>query len=271
MSQVFRALVRPPDASFVTALGQQPEASPIDVGRAQAQHQLYVAALRAAGVHVHLLPPAPGYPDACFVQDVVLLLPQLAILGRPAESSRQGEVDLIRPHLPLGLPVAAISAPGTLEWGDVLRIDNTLYVGQSARTNAAATEQLAALVAPVGLTVEALPVPQGLHLLSGLNYLGAAPTAPAGPGVLVAWKEYTTLPQFAALDVIIVPPGEAPAANCLALGDTIIMPSGYPETAAAIWHRGFRVLTVPIGEFAKADGGVTCLSIIEQSNGLADV
>lgn len=265
MTQQLRALVRPPEDSFVHALGQQPGAGSIDLPRARSQHRLYIDALRAAGVHVVELPPAPGHPDACFVQDVALLLPELVILGRPAEPSRQGEVDLIRPYLPAGRPVVAIDAPGTLEWGDVLRIGNTLYVGQSARTNVAATAQLRDLVAPLGLTVEALPVPLGLHLLSGVNYLGPAPAAADGPGVLVAWADYAGLPQFAGLDVIIVTPAEASAANCLALGATVIVPAGYPQTAAAIWHRGFRVLSAPIGEFAKADGGVTCLSVIGKS------
>jgi dimethylargininase len=262
MTQQLRAFVRPPEESFVQALGQQPGASAIDLPRARAQHRLYGDALRAAGVHVIELPPAPGYPDACFVQDVALLLPELAILGRPAEPSRQGEVDLIRPHLPAGLAVAAIDAPGTLEWGDVLRIGNTLYVGQSARTNAAAAALLRDLLAPLGLTVEALPVPEGLHLLSGVNYLGAAPAADDGQGVLVAWPQYASLPQFAGLDVIVIAPDEAPAANCLALNGVVVVPAGYPQTAAALWRRGFRVLSTPIGEFAKADGGVTCLSVI---------
>lgn len=264
MTHPLRAFVRPPEESFVHALGQQPGGDAIDLARATAQHRLYVQALRAAGVHVVELPPAPGHPDACFVQDVALLLPQLAILGRPAEPSRQAEVDLILPHLPVGLPVAAIAAPGTLEWGDVLRIGDTLHVGQSARTNAAAAAQLRELAAPLGLAVEALSVPQGLHLLSGVNYLGAAPAATDGRGVLVAWADYADLPQFADLDVIVTPPAEAQAANCLTLGDTVIVPAGHPQTAAAIWRRGFRVLSAPIGEFAKADGGVTCLSVIGQ-------
>ena len=265
MTQQLRAFVRPPEDSFVHALGQQPGAGAIDLPRARAQHRLYGDALCAAGVHVVELPPAPDYPDACFVQDVALLLPELVILARPAEASRQGEVDLIRPHLPAGLAVAAIDAPGTLEWGDVLRIDDTLYVGQSTRTNAAAAAQLRDLLAPLGLTVETLPVPQGLHLLSGVNYLGPAPAAADGAGVLVAWPAYASLPQFASLDVIVVAPDEAPAANCLALGGAVVVPAGYPQTAAALWHRGFRVLSAPIGEFAKADGGVTCLSIISRS------
>lgn len=261
------AYVRPPTDSYVHALSQRPRAAAIDIHRARAQHYLYVNALRAAGLRVIELPPAPEYPDACFVQDVALLLPQLAILGRPAEPSRQGEVDLIRPHLPAELPVAEIQPPGTLEWGDVLRIGDRLYVGQSARTNVAGTEQLRQIVEPLGLSVEPIEVRGGLHLLTGLSYLGPAPKAPDRPGVLVAWQAYAELPQLQGLDVIVVPPDEAPAANCLTVGDTVVIPAGYPRTAAAIWRRGFRVLTVPISEFAKADGGVTCLSLLAPSYG----
>lgn len=244
------------------ALGQQPGQAPIDVALARAQHRLLAAALRAAGCAVIQLPPAPGHPDACFVQDVALLLPELAILARPAEPSRQAEVDLFRPYLPPHLPVVAVEPPATLEWGDVLRLGDRLYVGLSARSNAAGLEQVRAAVQPLGLKVEALPVPRGLHLLSGVNSLGRGPTAAGERDVLVAWQDYAGIPPFAACDVIVVPEQEAPAANCLALGDTVVVPAGYPRTATQIWQRGYRVVSVPLGEFAKADGGVTCLCVL---------
>ena len=256
------ALVRPPDSSFVTALGQKPHAPAIDMARAEAQHLSYAGALRAAGLEVVLLPPSSGLPDACFVQDVALVLPEGIVLAWPAEPTRQGEVAAIRAHLPVDRPWIEIHPPGTLEWGDVLRIDATFYAGQSARTNAAGTEQLRQALGSWGYDVEALPVPHGLHLLSGVNALGRAPAAPNGPVVLVAWAAYASLPQFAGLDVIVVPEHEAPAANCLAIGESVIVPAGYPQTAAEIRQRGFRVLSVPVDEFAKADGGVTCLSIL---------
>jgi dimethylargininase len=254
--------VRPPDLSFQDALGQQPDQAPIDVALAQAQHRLLTAALRAAGRTVTELPAAPGHPDACFVQDVALLLAGLAILARPAESSRQAEVELFRPFLPPELAVVAVQAPGTLEWGDVLRLGDTLYVGQSRRSNAAGAAQVAATVQPLGLQVEMLPVPRGLHLLSGVNSLGKGPAGDGEREVLVAWPDYAGLPQFSGCDVIVVPEEEAPAANCLALGDTVLVPAGYPRTAAQIWQRGYRVLSVPLGEFAKADGGMTCLCVV---------
>jgi len=189
-------------------------------------------------------------------------LPEGIVLAWPAEPARQGEVAAIRSHLPLDRPWVEIGPPGTLEWGDVLRIDATFYVGQSARTNGAGTEQLRQTLEPWGYAVEALPVPHGLHLLSGVNYLGPAPSAPDGRGVLVTWPAYAGLPQFAGLDIVVVPEHEAPAANCLAIGESVIVPAGYPQTGAALWHRGFRVLSVAVDEFAKADGGVTCLSIV---------
>ena len=167
--------MRPPDPSFVAALGQVDGAPSIDFELALAQHRLYIAALREAGLAVSELPPAAGLPDACFVQDVAVVLPQLILLARPAMPSRRDEVAAIRPHLPDDRPVAAVEAPGTLEWGDVLRIDDTLFVGLSARTNADGAEQVRAAVTPLGMRVETVPVPAGLHLLSGLNTLGRSP------------------------------------------------------------------------------------------------
>jgi dimethylargininase len=259
MAATRHVFIRPPEASFQDALGQQPGQSPIDVALACAQHRLLAAALRAAGCTVSELPAAAGHPDACFVQDIVLFLPGLAILARPAEPSRQAEVDLFRPFLPPDLAVVGIQAPGTLEWGDVLRLGDTLYVGQSARSNAAGAEQAAAAIRPLGLQVDTLPVPRGLHLLSGVNSLGRGPAGNAEREVVVAWPDYAGLPQLAGCDVIVVPEEEAPAANCLALDDVVLAPSGYPRTAAQIWQRGYRVFSVPLSEYAKADGGMTCL------------
>lgn len=258
MRQVF---IRPPEESLQDALGQQPHQAPIDIALARSQHRLLAAGLAAAGCAVHQLPAAAGHPDARFVQDIALLLPGLALLARPAEPSRQAEVALFRPFLPPELTVTAIEAPATLEWGDVLRLGDTFYVGLSARSNEAGASQLAAAVQPLGLAVELLPVPRGLHLLSGLNSLGPAPAGDDRP-VVVAWPDYAGLPLLAGCHVIVVPPEEAPAANCLALGDTVLVPAGYPRTAAQIWQRGFRVLSLPLSEFAKADGGVTCLCVL---------
>ena len=256
------ALVRPPDNSFVTALGQKPDAPAIDMARAEAQHRSYAGALRDAGLEVVVLPPSPGLPDACFVQDVALVLPEGIILAWPAEPTRQGEVAAIRAHLPVDRPWVEIHPPGTLEWGDVLRIDTTFYAGQSARTNAAGTEQLRQALR-YGVTTwkhcrcrtgcicsAASTRLAGRHQRrTAQRFWSPGPPMPAcrsSPG----WTSslYRSMRRLR--------PTAWQSASRSSSRPAI------PQTEAQIRQRGFRVLSVPVDEFAKADGGVTCLSIV---------
>ena len=177
-----------------------------------------------------------------------MLLPEPP-LGPPV----QGEEEAVRQALQSHVRLAAIQPPATLEGGDVLIIGQRLFVGLSARTSRAGFAQLRDLLELEGATVEALPVGDSLHLLSDCTYLGR--------GVLLATAGCAGLPAFAGLDIISVPAGEAYAANALGLRDHVVFPAGYPRTAALIRERGFTVLQVPLSEFAKADGGATCLSL----------
>jgi dimethylargininase len=136
----------------------------------------------------------------------------------------------------------------------VLVVGSRLFVGRSARTNRAGFAQLRELLELEGASVESLVVRQGLHLLSGCAHLGR--------GVLLATDLYADLPVFAGLDVIRVPAEEAYAANALGVGQYVLFPAGYPRTSSEITARGFEVLPLPMSEFAKADGGITCLSLL---------
>ena len=198
------------------------------MARAEAQHRSYAA---RCGM--------PVLRSSCSRLVLACLTPVLSRTSRsccpkglswPGRLSRtcQGEVAAIRTHLPVDRPWVEIDPPGTLEWGDVLRIDATFYAGQSGYERAG-TEQLGQALRVWGYEVEALPVPHGLHLLSGVNTLGRAPSTPNGQAVLVFWAAYASLPQFDGLDIIVVPEHEAPAANCLAIGESVIVPAGYPR------------------------------------------
>lgn len=248
------ALVRPPGRSFAQALSTQSPRPRMDVALAQAQHAAYVDALRACGLEVTVLPPDEVFPDACFVQDLAVLYEDLAVICRPGAPSRQGEeaaiAEALRPHK----RIVRIQPPGTLEGGDVLQVGRHLYVGLSSRTNRAGAAQLREFLEPLGATVTPIPVQGNLHLLSDCTYLGR--------GMLLAAGAAASRPEFLGLDVIFVPPEEAYAANCLAIGDQVILPEGYPRVRQALEERGFQVLTVPVSEFRKADGGVTCLSLL---------
>lgn len=248
------AVVRPPGDSFVRAISAQEPRPIIDPGEARRQHAAYCAALREAGVEVYELPADEGYPDGCFVQDTAVVYRGLAVVARFGVGSRQGEQEAVRQVLQGHKRVVEIRPPAMLEGGDVLAIGTKLFVGLSARTDRGGFVQLRDLVELEGGSVEAVQVPEGLHLLSGCTYLGQ--------GVVLATDLYATLPAFAGLDVIGVPPEESYAANALGLGDYVLLPEGYPHTAARIRERGFEILSVPLSEFAKADGGATCLSLL---------
>lgn len=244
------ALVRPPGLSFADAISTTGAA--IDVRLAQHQHEQYCDALRQADVDVEVLPPDERYPDSCFMQDPALVIGGKAIIARPGASSRRGEELLVAPLLGPRFPTIHIEAPGTLEGGDVLVLPDRVYVGESDRTNQAGIEQLRAALLP--LPVQAMPVRGLLHLLSGATYLGS--------NTLLAVEALAGRPEFAGMQILRVPAGEEYACNVLGLGNTVIAPAGYPRTAAMLAHHGLRVLPVPVSEFAKADGGVTCLSLI---------
>jgi dimethylargininase len=249
---VTTALVRPPGDSYANAISST--GAHIDVAVARAQHAEYCQALAAAGVIVEVLPPDEDYPDSCFMQDPAMVIAGQAIICRPGAPSRRGEEVSAAEWLGRRLSLARILAPGTLEGGDVLVLPDRVLVGESARSNAAGIRQLGAILAPCGLPVDGVAVGDNLHLLSGLAYLGA--------NRLLAVDDFAALPIFAGMEVVPVPPDESYAANVLALGDHVIVPAGYPRVAGALRACGLDVLPVPVSEFAKADGGVTCLSLL---------
>jgi len=251
-----KAIVRSPGESYSRALSAQVPRPAIDVDRARRQHAEYCVALRAAGVKVLELPPEEAFPDACFVQDCAVIWRSAAIMARFGAASRQGEQAGVRIALETlrALRISEIEPPGTLEGGDVLVLGSRLIVGLSARTNRAGLAQLRDRLEIEGATVEGLAVPEGLHLLSGITYLGR--------GFVLVSDLYAGLPAFVGMEVVPVPSEEAYAANVLGLGSAVVVPAGYPRTARLIGERGFEVLPVDLGEFAKADGGATCLALI---------
>jgi len=246
------ALVRPPGDSFRRAIRSNP--AQIDVLLAQRQHAEYAQALAAAGLTVEALPPDERFPDSCFMQDGAVVIAGRAIIGRFGAESRRGEEDAVAAALAGRFPLSRISAPGTLEGGDVLVLPDRVVVGRSGRTNAAGIAQLAVALADAGLPVYAAAVEGYLHLMTAVTYLGQ--------GMLLAVEGWPLPAPLADLRVLYVPKAEAYAANVLAVGDKVVMPAGYGRTAAMLQALGFTVLPVPLSEFAKADGGVTCLALV---------
>ena len=230
---------------------------PIDLELARTQHDNYLRALERAGCDVLVLPAEVELPDSVFVEDVAIVLDELAVLTRPGAMSRRAEVASVADPLRRCRPLQAIEAPATLDGGDVLRIGRTLYVGQSARSNPDGLGQLRDRLAPFGSVVEGVPTRDCLHLKSAV-------TALSDDSVVLqpAWVDRE---RFAAFRIIEVDPAEAHAANVLRIGDELIMPASFPRTRQRLLDAGFQVTTVEMSELQKAEGAVTCCSLVFRS------
>lgn len=231
----------------------------IDVAKAIEQHRNYEDRLAQLGVQrVIQLSPDQGLPDSVFVEDTAIVLDELAVITRPGAASRQAETALVAESLSAYRPLRFIQPPATIEGGDVMRVDRTLYVGLSPRTNQAGVDQLRAFVEPHGYRIETIEAPGCLHLKTACTYLGHR-TMIANR----AWINVQPLSEFTLIDV---PEDEPWAANTLAIGETVLMADGFPRTRTMLEERGFKTQTIDIGELRKAEAGLTCLSVIFESD-----
>jgi dimethylargininase len=228
--------------------------SPIDVEQAREEHGAYEAALREAGAEVRRVPAAPELPDSVFVEDAAVVLDELAIICRPGAASRRAETAAVGTVLRALLPVVAILAPGTLDGGDVLRVGRRLFVGRSARTNAEGIRQLASIARSAGYEVRPVDFAGCLHLKTAASLVG--------DGLALANPAWVAPEALAPLTTIPVEPNEPFAANALYIGGVVIYPAEFVQTRGRLEAHGVRVRTVPAGELAKAEGGVTCCSVI---------
>jgi dimethylargininase len=228
--------------------------SPIDVDLARRQHEAYETALSAAGCRIERLPAADDLPDSVFVEDTAIVLDEVAIITRPGAESRRPETASVATALRNYRELIFIEPPAILDGGDVLRIRRTLFVGQSTRTNAEGFRQLAAALSPFGYSMQAVSPRGCLHLKSAV-------TAFAGDGVVIN-PEWVDASMFKGMQVITVDPSEPSAANVLRVGDIILCATAFPRTAQRLRDAGVNVRMVDVSELAKAEGALTCCSIL---------
>src|SRR5215212_3182859 len=248
------ALTREParalDACELTYRGREP----IDAEAAARQHRGYCDALRACGASVVTLPPAEGLPDSVFVEDTAIVLEEVAVLTRPGARSRRGEVSLIDGEVARLRPVLRIEPPATLEGGDVLRLGRRLYVGLSPRTNAEGIAGLRRLAAPHGYEVVAVEPRGCLHLKTGCSALDEE--------TVLVNPDWVDAAVFRGREVVAVDASEPWAANVLSVGGRVCVGAAFPRTAEMLAARGYDVRAVEVSEFAKAEGALTCMSLL---------
>ena len=249
-------IVRTPCPKVCDGITSSPELGKPVYEKALKQHEAYIGALKACGVDVLVLPPMEEYPDSCFVEDVAVVNERCALITNPGADTRKGEIQGIVDALKKFYredQIGRITAPGTLEGGDVMKCGGTYYVGLSARTNAEGIRQFAAFMGKFGFETVEVPLTHVLHLKTGVNYLEN--------NTMLVSGEFIDKPEFASFDKIVIPEEEAYAANCIWMNGTVIVPEGYEAVLRAVKDAGYPVLTTDTSEFRKIDGGLSCLSL----------
>lgn len=247
------AIVSPPSGTFaqgLTVSGLGPPEPEI----AGKQHVAYCLALEQCGLKIVSVPADAAFPDGTFVEDAAVITPETAVLCRSGAVARREEPARLRGILEPYREVRAIESPGTMDGGDVLRSGTKIFVGLSARTNREGAKQLRSMLEPMGYEIIPVPVGNGLHLKSFVNHLD--------DGTLIATKAYSKNEAFSGLRMFVVPDHEAYAANCLFVNGKVLVADGYPNVLALLDGAGYTVIRVPVGEFRKMDGGLTCLSLL---------
>jgi dimethylargininase len=249
-------LVRPPQDDFADGLTRFDLGRPV-LSLAREQHAAYCRALADCGVSVTTLPATPGFPDACFVEDTAVLLPEGAMLMRPGADSRLGEVDGVRgPLAGAFAALARIVAPGTVDGGDICEAGRVVFIGLSARTNAEGAAQLAHWLQGLGYEPRLVPIhglDSILHLKSGLSWLGE--------GRVLVINALASHPEFAGFECVPVDAGEAYAANAVRVNSRVLIAAGFPRLDARLRALGYAPLALEMSEFEKMDGGLSCLSL----------
>ena len=252
-----QAIVRPPSTNFAAGIASAIGGGGPDVQVALTQHQQYCDALRDCGLQLTRLAADFRHPDSTFIEDTAVLTARAAIVTRPGAPSRlQESAATLESLRELFGTICEIKAPGTVDGGDVCDVDDHFVIGLSARTNIEGARQLTALLSDLGHKSRLVDI-RGckalLHLKSGLSYLG--------DGVCVVRADAPFLDALNRYELITVSISESYAANCIRVNDRVLVAAGYPELVATLVERGHQVTALPMSEFRKMDGGLSCLSL----------
>ena len=245
--------MRRPSPRLAEGIVTYVERRPVDPALALRQWEGYVHALRSAGWETVEVPPADGCPDGVFVEDVLVVYQDVAVLARPGADERRAEVAGVeRLIAALGYDVERIAAPGTLDGGDVLKVGETIYVGRGNRTNVEGIDQLRRILEPRGAVVTVVPVGRVLHLKSAVTALP--------DGSIVGYLPNVDDPAL--FPRLVEVPEESGAHVVLLGGGRLLLAADCPRSAELLTGLGYEPIVVDIGEFQKLEGCVTCLSVL---------
>jgi dimethylargininase len=232
---------------------------PIDVTKATAQHKAYESLLAELGCEVISLPAEPDLPDAVFVEDPVVVVDEVAVILHMGAASRRPEARTLADMLSRYRPLKYLTAPGTMDGGDVLRIGRKIFAGLTNRTNEQGIAQLRDILRPYGYEVQSVEVKNCLHLKTACSYIGN--------NAILINRSFIDAGLFQQFELLDVPADEPNAANVLFVNDVILIPESFSTTRALLHQRGFKARSIDISELQKAESGITCSSVILSNDG----
>jgi dimethylargininase len=246
------AVVRPVPDSYDHCVRTNTEK--IDIALAKTQHAEYCKALQKLGLELIWIKGDTTLPDSCFVEDTAVILGEKAIICNMKTKSRAKEVVEVAKVLEKLKETYYIKPPATIDGGDVLKIQDKVFVGLSARTNLHATRQFRKILENSNFEIVPVTIHNVLHLKSACTYLGN--------NYVIVSKGHFDTAILRDYKKIVVARGEEYAADCLAINGTVLMAKGFPKTKKLIEKEGFFVKELETSEFRKGDGALTCLSIL---------
>lgn len=253
MPKFTKAIVRTPSPSMVDGISSADLGVP-NYEKALLQHEDYIKALKSCGLEVIVLEATDKFPDSTFVEDVALCTPLNAIITNPGAQTRKDEIHNIIPTIQQHFEIVnTITAPGTVEAGDIMMVGNYYYIGLSERTNLNGAHQVLDILKEHGMNGTTVEMKDFLHLKTGLSYLENKNLLVIGEFI-----EHSLFQQF---NKVIVDQDEAYAANSVWINDKVLVPFGFPKTQAKIEKMGYETIGVNVSEFEKLDGGLSCLSL----------
>ncbi|WP_203247469.1 dimethylarginine dimethylaminohydrolase family protein [Sporosarcina beigongshangi] len=253
MSLFKNVIVKTPGESYLNGLTTSDLGTPV-FDKLLEQHTNYIEALKKCGVTVTHLPASEEFPDSTFVEDAAVLTPNFAVITNPGADSRNGEIIEIESALKSFYnKFYYITAPGTLDGGDILQAEDRFYIGISERTNEQGALQLKELLEKEGFEATIIPLKEFFHLKTGIAYLGDNRMVVAG--------EFVDHPAFERYDKIVIGKEDEYSANCIRINDYVILPAGYEATKRKFNEAGYQTIELDMSEVQKHDGGLSCLSL----------
>jgi len=225
-----------------------------DYNKAVIQHSDYTEGLKKCGLRIIKLDANERFPDSTFIEDTAVVNKDAAIITNFAVSSRRGEELEIKNVLKRFYDnIEYIKNPGTLEGGDILKVDNHYYIGLSKRTNKEGAQQLTEILEKYDYSCSTIQLIDFLHLKTGVAYIG--------DNNLIVSGELINKPIFKKYNSIRVDIDESYAANCIRVDKYVLIAKGFKKLKNSISNLGYKILEIDISEFRKMDGGLSCLSI----------